>query len=261
MKTSLCLVLLLAVGCAHPAVAPAPVATAKAPPPTPAAPPAAPAVPPAVAQPSPAQESAPLQSVPSARIFIGCGFLVAENHGPTAFSLVLPAANPKQSMSDPSNVLLDGVLVRTTVTTAAEIGASKLRGYDLLRHQMAWQADHVASAHGWPKLKPEGEPMDLHLGDGVKIWFWGLDAPEPFEVEGVKVNRVAYVTAAVDDVVLVLASPLPPEDDFGPAARVMSRAIKSLRRSPGPIDVFAVQETAAAGKLDPAFCARVGPPS
>jgi len=40
---------------------------------------------------------------------------------------------------------------------------------------------------------------------------------------------------------------------------VMSRAMRSVRRSPSPIDVFAVQETAMAGKLDPAFCARVGP--
>jgi hypothetical protein len=254
----LCLGLLFVVGCAHPTGAPVPVTAAAA---RPAAPPggAPPAKAPAGAPPAQAPAGAPLEPLPSARIFIGCGFLLAQNHGTTAFSVVLPAATPKQSQYDPSVVLLDGVLVKTGVTTAGEIGAPKLRGYDLLRRQMSWQADRVASTHGWPKLKPEGEPFDLGLEGDVKVWFWGLDAPEPFEVEGVKVNRVAYVTAAVDDVVLTLASPLRPEDDPGPVARVMSRAMRSLRRSPSPIDVFAVQETALAGKLDPAFCARVGP--
>jgi hypothetical protein len=124
---------------------------------------------------------------------------------------------------------------------------------------MTWDAERMAAARGWPKLQPQGEPLAIDPSGDVKVWFWGLDAPELFEIEGEKVNRVAYVTAAVDDVVLTLASPLRPEDDPGPVARVMSRAMRSLRRSEAPIDVFAVQETAASGKLDPAFCARVGP--
>jgi hypothetical protein len=182
-----------------------------------------------------------------------------ENHGKTTFSLVLPAAKPKQSKVNPSVVLLDGVLVQTAVATAAELGAPTLRGQDLLQHQMEWEADRMAKKRGWPALRPQGAPMDLGLGRDIKMWFWGLDAPEPFDVDGVKVNRVAYVSVAIDDVVLTLASPLRPEDDPGPIARVMSRAMRSLRRSPAPIDVFAVQETAISGKLDPAFCARVGP--
>lgn len=247
----LCLGLLLAVGCAHQASAPAPVTAAA---PRPAAPPAVKPQPPAQAQ-----ANAPLEPLPSATIFIGCGFLLAENRAATTFSLVLPAATPKQLPQDPSVVLLDGVLVQTGVTTAAQIGAPKLRGYDLLRRQMSWQAERMTGSHGWPKLQPEGQPLELGLDGNVKVWFWGLDAPEPFEVEGVTVNRVAYVTAAVDDVVLTLASPLRPEDDPNPVARVMSRAMRSLRRSATPIDVFAIHETALAGKLDPAYCARVGP--
>jgi len=73
------------------------------------------------------------------------------------------------------------------------------------------------------------------------------------------VNRVAHLSVAVDDVVLTLASPLRPQDDFRPAARVMSRAMRSLRRSPTPIDVFALQDAALAGKLDSELCARVEP--
>jgi hypothetical protein len=165
-----------------------------------------------------------------------------------------------QAKENPSVVLLDDILVQAAITSAAEIGAPALRGEELLRHQMSWEADRMAQRRGWKNLPPpSGMPIELGLPGNIKVWFWGLDAPEPFDIDGVKVNRVAYVSAAVDDVVLTLASPLRPEDDPNPVARVMSRAMRSLRRSPAPIDVFAVQETAMAGKLDPAFCARVGP--
>ena len=267
------LFLLLATACARPTAAPPPVApvppVAAAPvAPLPAAPapvePAAsapgPAAPPPVALSAPQPAHPPLALPPSATIFIGCGFLRVENHGSTTFSLVLPAAKPMQAKDNPSVVLLDGVLIQAAVTSAAEIGAPALRGQDLLRHQMSWEADRMAMRKGWKNLPPpSGQPIELGLGRDIKIWFWGLDAPEPFEVDGVKVNRVAYLSAAVDDVVLTLASPIRPEDDPDPVARVMSRAMRSLRRSPSPIDVFAVQETAMAGKLDPVFCARVGP--
>jgi len=248
------LFLLLATACARPAAAPPPVA----PPRPPVA--AAPAAPPAAAVPAPRPSNPPLELPPSATIFIGCGFLRVENHGATTFSLVLPAAKPMQSKDNPSVVLLDDVLVQAAVTSAAEIGAPALRGEELLRRQMSWEADRMAQRRGWKNLPPpSGMPIELGLSGDIKVWFWGLDAPEPFDVEGVKVNRVAYVSVAIDDVVLTLASPLRPEEDPNTVARVMSRAMRSLRRSPSPIDVFAVQETAMAGKLDPAFCARVGP--
>jgi hypothetical protein len=253
------LFLLLATACARPAAAPPPVAPA--PPPVAAAPVAPrPAAPPPVAVPAPQPANTPLGLPPSATIFIGCGFLRVENHGSTTFSLVLPAGKPQQSKLNPSVVLLDDVLIEAAVTSAAEIGAPALRGQDLLRHQMSWEADRMAKRRGWKNLAPpSGQPIELGLGSDVKVWFWGLDAPAPFEVDGVKVNRVAYLSVAVDDVVMTLASPLRPEDDPNPVARVMSRAMRSVRRSPSPIDVFAVQATAMTGKLDPAFCARVGP--
>ncbi len=262
------LFLLLATACARPAAAPPPVApppppVAAAPvTPIPAAPPAValPAPQPTLPAPQPTQPSLPLP--PSATIFIGCGFLRVENHGSTTFSLVLPAAKPQQSRVNPSVVLLDDVLIQAAVTSAAEIGVPALRGEELLRRQMSWEADRMAKRRGWKNLPPpSGQPIELGLGGDIKVWFWGLDAPEPFEIDGAKVNRVAYLSVAVDDVVLTLASPLRPTDDPDPIARVMSRAMRSLRRSASPIDVFAVQQTANAGKLDPAYCARVGGPS
>jgi len=238
------LFLLLATACARPAAAPPPVLPAR----------------PAVALAAPEPAKTPPGLPPSATIFIGCGFLRVENHGATTFSLVLPAAKPRQSKVNPSVVLLDDVLIEAAIASAAELGAPALRGEDLLRYQMSWEADRMAKRRGWKSLPPlTGQPLELGLGGDIKVWFFGLDAPEPFEIDGVKVNRVAYLSVAVDDVVLSLASPLRPEDDPFPIARVMSRAMRSLRRSPSPIDVFAVQETAMAGKLDPAFCARVGP--
>jgi hypothetical protein len=267
------LFLLLATACAHPAAAPPPITPPPAPvaaapvAPLPAAPlpvehaaaAPAPIAPPPVALPAPQPPNTPLALPPSATIFIGCGFLRVENHGSTTFSLVLPAAKPQQSKVNPSVVLLDGVLIQAGVTNAAEMGAPALRGQDLLRHQMSWEANRMAKRQGWNLQPPSGQPIELGLGGGMKTWFWGLDAPQPFEVDGVKVNRIAYFSVAVDDVVLTLASPLRPADDPDPIARVMSRAMRSIRRSPSPIDVFAVQETAMTGKLDPAFCARVGP--
>jgi hypothetical protein len=250
------LFLLLATACARPVAAPPPVAPA--PVKRAAAAPKSTA-PPSVASPAPRPANSPFALPPSATIFIGCGFLRVENHGATTFSLVLPAVEPKQSQDNPSVVLLDDVLIEAAVSSAAEIGAPALRGQDLLRQQMSWEAERMAERRGWKNLPPpSGQPIELGLGD-IRVWFWGLDAPQSFEVEGVKVNRVAYVSVAVDDVVLTLASPLRPDDDPNRTARVMARAMRSLRRSPSPIDVFAVQETAMAGTLDPAFCARVGP--
>src|SRR5689334_19426889 len=163
------LFLLLATACARPTAAPPPVAPA----------------PPPVALPAPAQANTPVELPSSATIFIGCGFLRVENHGATTFSLVLPAAEPKQSKVNPSVVLLDDVLIQAAVTSAAEIGAPTLRGQDLLRHQMSWEAERMAKRRGWTNLPPpSGEPIELGLSGGIKVWFWGLDAPEPFEIDG-----------------------------------------------------------------------------
>src|SRR5262245_10440980 len=192
------LFLLLAAGCARPAAAPPPVAPA----PRPVA--AARGASPPVALPAPKPANTPLELPPSATIFIGCGFLRVENHGSTTFSLVLPATEPKQSKVNPSVVLLDGVLVQAAVATAAELGAPALRGQDLLRHQMAWEADRMARRRGWNLPPPSGQPIDLGLGGDIKMWFWGVDAPAPFDVDGVKVDRIAYLSVAVDDVVLTL---------------------------------------------------------
>src|SRR5215831_12875956 len=132
------LFLLLATACARPAAAPPPVLPAR----------------PAVALAAPEPAKTPPGLPPSATIFIGCGFLRVENHGSTTFSIVLPAAKPMQSKENPSVLLLDDVLVQAAVTSAADIGAPALRGEELLRHQMSWEADRMAQRQGWKNLPP-----------------------------------------------------------------------------------------------------------
>ena len=115
----------------------------------------------------------------------------------------------------------------------------------------------MTKTKGWPPLRGGGDPIDLGLGD-IKTFLWGYDAPEIFEVEGVKHNRMAHVTAAVDDIVLTLAAPLRPEDDSRPIARVLFRSMRTLRREKAPVDIFAIRAAALEGKPYLELCARVG---
>jgi hypothetical protein len=84
-----------------------------------------------VAQPSRTGDE-PIPLPASATVFLGCGFLLVENHGATLFSAVLAGKEMKQSAKDPSVVVLDGVLVRAATTSAAAMGLPSLRGTDLL---------------------------------------------------------------------------------------------------------------------------------
>jgi hypothetical protein len=208
------------------------------------------------AEPSKAKEAAILLPE-SATVFLGCGFLLAEHHGATVFSAVLAGDEMKQVKSDGSVILLDGVLVQVTVAPASEIGAPTLRGTDLLQRHMLWEAKYVTDAKNWPALHPGGDPIDLGLGD-IKTMIWGYDAPELFEVEGVKMNRTMYVTAAIDDFVLTLGAPMRPEDDARHTGRVLFRSMRTLRREAAPIDIFAISAAAQAGKPSRETCSRVG---
>ncbi len=218
---------------------------------------AAAAQPPAV--PRKASEPAGIPLPESATVFLGCGFLLAENHGSTLFSVVLPAREAKQLQKDGSVVILDDVLVQVAVARAAEMGEPQLRGASLLQKHMLWESQYVAKAKEWPHLRPFGDPIDLGLGD-IKTMLWGYDAPEIFEVEGVGMNRMVYVTAAIDGFVLTFASPMRPEDDSRVVARVLFRSMRTLRREPSPVDVFAISKAAQDDKALPAACSRVGPP-
>jgi hypothetical protein len=126
----------------------------------------------------------------------------------------------------------------------------KLQGSSCLTH---------VGREGWPDVRPSGGPIDLGLGD-VKTMLWGFDAPELFEVDGVRMNRMAYVTAAVDDVVLSIASPLRPDDDSRPVARVLFRSMRTLRRERSPVDIFAISAAVQEGKTVPGTCSRVSAP-
>ena len=209
-----------------------------------------------VAQPSKAKEAA-IPPPESTTVVLSCGFLLAENHGTTIFSAVLAGDEMKQSTRHPSVVVIDGVLIQTAVASASDIGAPTLRGIELLQRHMLWEAQYVAKGKNWPVLHPGGDPIDLGLGD-IKTMLWGYDAPEPFEVEGVTMNRTMYVTAAIDNFVLTLGAPMRPEDDARHTGRVLFRGMRTLRRETGPIDVFAISGAAQAGKPMTEICSRAG---
>jgi hypothetical protein len=211
------------------------------------------------ADPPKPSEAAAVPLPESATVFLGCGFLLAENHGPSTFSVLLPARVAKQPRKSASVFVLDGVLVQVAVVRASEMGDPQLRGIALLQKQMLWESKYVADAKAWPDVRPSGGPIDLGLGD-VKTMLWGFDAPELFEVDGVRMNRMAYVTAAVDDVVLSIASPLRPDDDSRPVARVLFRSMRTLRRERSPVDIFAISAAVQEGKTVPGTCSRVGAP-
>jgi hypothetical protein len=165
----------------------------------------------------------------------------------------------KQSAKDPSVVVLDGVLVQAATTSTAEMGLPSLRGTDLLQQHMLWESQYVAHAKNWPALRPGGAPIDIGLGD-IKTMMWAYDAPELFDVQGVQMSRMMYVTAAIDDFVLTLGAPLQSGDDAARTAGVLVRGMRTLRREATPIDVFAVSAAAQANQPMPETCSRVGPP-
>ncbi|HVT07520.1 MAG TPA: hypothetical protein VHO67_08685 [Polyangia bacterium] len=201
---------------------------------------------------APTAESIPLPA--SATVFLGCGFLLAENHGSTHFSLLLTGHDLKQDRRDPTVFIVDDVLFQTTVATASTIGDARLRGLELLRRHMAWEAAYVAEVKHWSSLRPYGHPVGQVRE--FPMFLWGYDAPEPVLVAGAKVNRMLYLGIAVDDVVFTIAAALRPGDDPGGVSRVLARVARTVRRSQGPLDVFAI-----AGALKPgvpaADCSRV----
>lgn len=175
---------------------------------------------------------------PSASVFVGCGFLRIENHGGTSFTVLLRGEHAVQfPLQDQTVFDLDDVLVETTTPSAELIGAPAARGEDLLRRHMEWEAAWTARQHGWTGFRPAGAPLDL--GTGVPAMLWGYDAPTPLDVMGQSVTRMMYLTAAVDDVVFVLAAPLRPGDDPGRIGRTLRNAMRTLRKSPVPVDPLA----------------------
>jgi len=211
--------MILTLGLAGCAGAPAPAATHTAPAPTPTAP--------AAKAPS------------SGLIFVGCGFLFAGNLGRVPFSAFLPADEGKLVPGNEHLVILDGVLMELRLSSAAEVGAPDARGAELLQAYQRWETDHAAKTSGWPPLTPSGGPIELER-DGVTAAMFGFDVPGPLEVMGATIDRVAYVTAAIDDTIFVMAVPLRPGDDLQPMAQKTRQILGTIERRAEPLDMNAV---------------------
>jgi hypothetical protein len=175
---------------------------------------------------------------PSASVFVGCGFLLIENHGRTTFTVLLRGEHVVQlPLQDQTVFDLDEVLVETTTASAELIGAPAARGEELLRRHMEWEAEWTARQHGWTGFRPTGAPLDL--GTGIPAMLWGYDTPTPLNVMGQSVTGVMYLTAAVDDVVFVLSAPLRAGDDPARVGRKLRDDVRTLRKSPSPVDPVA----------------------
>lgn len=206
-----------------------------------------------VRNPSPAETSARRSSVDekllpvSGTIFIGCGFLVVENHAPTNFTVLIAGKDVRQAAKDKAVFIVDGVLVETTATTAADVGIPSARGAALLRSHMEWEATYSAKAHGWPTPHTDSDPVGLGI-PGVDGLIWGYDFPAPVQVLGQNVVRIAYLTAAVDNVVFAAAAPGRPGDDFHAVYRVLGRIVRSIRREAKSIDLLELSSELKATK-------------
>lgn len=118
---------------------------------------------------------------------------------------------------------------------------------------MDWQAAYVAGVKHWSSLRPYGDPIGQVRG--FSMFLWGYNAPEPIEVEGAKVNRIAYLGTAMDDVVFTMAAAFRPGDDPSGVSRVLSRLARSFRRAQGPVGVFAISRALKPG-VPAADCSR-----
>lgn len=186
--------------------------------------------------------AAPSDTTPaSASVFVGCGYLLIENHPRTSFTVLLRAEHAVQfPLQDQTVFDLDEVLVETTTTSAEAIEAPAARGQELLRRHLAWEAKWTSDQRGWTNFRPTGAPAEL--GTGIPAMLWGYDAPTPLDVMGQTVTRMMYLTAAVDDVVFVLSAPLRAGDDPGKVQRTLQDAMRTLRKSPSPVDPVAFSQ-------------------
>lgn len=193
--------------------------------------------------------SRPKSSLPSGAVFVGCGYLFVDNEGRPPFSALLSGVSVTQVPTGGELVFVsDGTLVEVTTTTAEEIGVSNARGAALLRSHEDWELDHLKRTKEWPGLKAkEGGPLDVGTAE-VQSLMWGVDLPAEVEVRGQMVNRLAFVTAAIDDSVLVLGMPLRASDDTRLTAAKAGSMLRSIKRLPGPLDLDAFAAELKASK-------------
>ncbi len=217
---------------------------------SPPAPPAGPA-----AQPRSAS-SEPLEAA-SGAVFVGCGYLWIENDGPTHFTVLLRAEHGRQIQKNSTKFLLDDVVVEATSTTARDIGAPDLRGAALLRRHMEWESEYLSHSPIWRGLRPQPIPV------GVDVPFptlpWMAQPTGDANVLGQKIAAVVYVTAAINDVVFVLAAPARTRGDVDAADRLMDRSLKTLHETLEPTDLVALSMKLKESKAPWPGCANSPP--
>jgi hypothetical protein len=196
------------------------------------------ASPPQVAKPASSEREQPQTFTPeSGAVYVGCGFLLAENHGPTNFTVLLRAKHARQ-VPQPNYTawILDGVLVETTIATAGDIGSPLLRGDALLRKHLEWEARDLAKKPGWAAMQtPTIGNIDLGVSFPSLVWI--ADATGNVEVLGQQIRHLVYVTAAIDDVVFVMAAPLRSHDELGAVGPTLQRSLRTLKRMSQPTNI------------------------
>jgi hypothetical protein len=171
----------------------------------------------------------------SGTIAMGCGYLVVENHGEVHFTAFVTGNDMQQVRRGMPIFVMDDVLLEIETATAATIGTSD-RGADLLRSHLRWEADFISRTNQWPALSPVVEPVQSGVS-GVEALRWTYEAAVPGVVHNRRVTRVMYVTAAIDGVVLAISAPMRSEDDPRAVAAKLDGIVRTVRRSPGPLDV------------------------
>ena len=176
----------------------------------------------------------------SGAVYVGCGYFVAENHGSTNFTVLLLAKKalqvPQQSYTA---WVLDGVLVETTVARASEMASPLLRGDALLRRYLEWEAQDLAKKPGWAGMqRPTIGKIDLGVPFPSLVWI--ADATGDVEVLGQKIGHLLYVTAAVDDLVFVMAAPLRSRDELGVVGPTLERSLRTLKKMSRPTDIHSL---------------------
>jgi hypothetical protein len=193
--------------------------------------------------PEPAASPAEKPAATSGVLFVGCGFLFVDNEGNVPYSVFFAGEDVKHVPHESEiAIVLDGVLIEVNTTTSEELGAPGARGMVLLEAHKTWETEHIRKAKGWAELKgAAGGRLDFGRSD-FEAMMWGLDLPSEVEVLSQRINRLAFITAAIDNAVLVLTVPLRPDDDLRIPAAKTGAAIRSLKLLAQPLDVNEVAE-------------------
>jgi hypothetical protein len=185
--------------------------------------------------------AAPAGIPESAAIFVGCGHLLVENHGQTAFTVLLKGEHVHPLPVEEANLwVLDNDLLATiTSTSARNMGAPAARGAELLRKYMEWETAYAERQNGWPPIRAGVGLVDEETGD-APVMTWGYTTPAPVQMFDQTITRLLYATAAVDSIVFVVALSLREKDDPALASQTALAALVTLRRSDEPIDPHAL---------------------